>query len=175
MATPKVRARWLRGALVGVASAAMTAGAHTAAGGGLPNGGALIMSLLACATVGTLIGCLRVDGWAATSTALGAAQVLGHTALVTAGHHHGGTALDLTASMTATHIGAAVILGLAITAAEYLYLVCSSVLCWLRLFTMRAPRHAVRVVRRTVNVVAAQPVLTTGLGMRAPPRMAATA
>jgi hypothetical protein len=157
----------------------MTAGAHSAAGGGLPNGGALVMSLLACATVGTLLGCIRVDGrgagWAATSTALCAAQLLGHTALVTAGHHHGGPALDLNASMTATHIGAAVILGLAITASEYLYLVCSSVLCWLRLFTMRAPRHAARVVRRTPNIVVTQPVLTTGLGMRAPPRMAATA
>ncbi len=62
------------------------------------------------------------------------------------------------------------VLGVAITAAEYLYVVCSSVLCWLRLFfAMRAPRHAVLIVRRTVNDVAVAPVFTTGLGMRAPP------
>lgn len=179
VATPKVRARWLRGTLVGATSATVTVAAHSAAGGGLPSGGALIIALLACATAGTLAGCLRVDGrgagWMVTATALGIAQWLGHVTLALAGHHHGGSALDLNASMIATHIGAAAILAVAITAAEYLYVVCSSVLCWLRLFAMRAPRHLPRIVRRTANVLAVQPVFATGLGMRAPPRAAATA
>lgn len=179
MGTPKSRARWLRGALVGVTSAAMTVGAHAAAGGGTPNGGALIISLLACATVGAMVGCLRLEGrgasWLVTTAALCAAQLVGHATLVATGHQHAGSGLDLSPSMAATHIGAAVILGVAITATEYLYVVCSSVLCWLRLFTLRALLPAARLTRRTTNVVVVQLVFTTGLGMRAPPWTVATA
>lgn len=174
MGTPKSRARWLRGALVGVTSAAMTVGAHAEAGGGIPNGGALIISLLACATVGTMIGCLRLEGrgasWLATTAALCAAQLLGHATLVAAGHQHADSALGLSPSMAATHIGAAVILGVAITAAEHLYVVCSSVLCWLRLCTAatRAPvSQALRAF--TSNVVAQSVLRCSGVGMRAPP------
>ena len=71
--------------------------------------------------------------------------------------------------MIAAHAVAAVILGLAISAAEYLYIVCSSVLCWLRLFAGHTPRPVPRVRRRATKVVAVRPVLVTGLGMRAPP------
>ena len=137
------------------------------------------MALLACVTVGTMLSFVRADGRAAavlaTTTALCAAQLVGHATLTTAGHLHPGGAVDMDASMAATHVGAAVILGVAITAAEYLYVVCSSVLCWLRLFAMRALRHAVLLVRRTANDVAVAPVFTTGLGMRAPPRVVAAA
>lgn len=180
MVTPKSRARWFSGALVGMTSAVMTVGAHIAAGGGIPNGGALIISLLACATAGTMVGCLRLEGggprWLGTATALGSAQLLGHVALVATGHqHHGGAGLAPSPSMIATHAGAAVLLGVAITAAEYLYVVCSSVLCWLRLFAMQAPRPAPRLIRRMTNAVAIQPVFATGLGMRAPPWTASTA
>lgn len=164
----------------------MTGGAHAGAGGALPSGGASVMALLACVTVGTLLSFVRVDGRGAallaTTTALCAAQLVGHATLTTAGHQHAGSAFDhaggafdLDASMAAAHLGAAVVLGVAITAAEYLYVVCSSVLCWLRLFAMRAPRHAVLIVRRTVNDVVVPPVFTTGLGMRAPPRVIAAA
>lgn len=157
----------------------MTVGAHAGAGGALPSGGASVMALLACVTVGTLLSFVRVDGRGAallaTTTALCAAQLVGHATLTTAGHQHAGSAFDMDVSMAAAHLGAAVVLGVAITAAEYLYVVCSSVLCWLRLFAMRAPRHAVLIVRRTVNDVAVAPVFTTGLGMRAPPRVIAAA
>jgi len=157
----------------------MTVGAHAGAGGALPSGGASVMALLACVTVGTLLSFVRVDGRGAalmaTTTALCAAQLVGHATLTTAGHRHAGSAFDMDASMAAAHLGAAVVLGVAITAAEYLYVVCSSVLCWLRLFAMRAPRHAVLIVRRTVNDVVVAPVFTTGLGMRAPPRVIAAA
>ncbi|CAA0131595.1 Uncharacterised protein [Mycolicibacterium vanbaalenii] len=179
MGSPTSRARGLRGALVGVASSVMTVGAHAAAGGGVPLGGALVISLLVCATIGTAIGFLRLESrsarWLATTAALCAAQFLGHVVLVATGHHHAGSALGMSPSMAASHIGAAVVLGVAITSAEYLYVVCSSVLCWLRLFSLRAPRPAVRTVRRTTNIVAVQPVFTTGLGMRAPPRLVAAA
>ena len=179
MGSPRARARWLRGALVGVTSAVMTAGAHGAAGGGIPGGGALVIALLACATVGAVVGGLRLQGrragWVATTSGLGVAQLLGHAALMTAGHRHGGGLLDMDTSMAAAHLGAAVILGIAITAAEYLYVVCSSVLCWLRLFTMRALRPVARPPRRTSKIVVVAPVLVTGLGMRAPPRVVAAA
>ena len=77
--------------------------------------------------------------------------------------------------MTAVHIGAAVLLGGAIVAVEHLYAVCSSVLCWLRLFARRTPRPVARIRRRASNVVAPRPVLAAGLGMRAPPGAVATA
>lgn len=173
MGTPKSRARSLRGGLVGIASAVMTIGAHAAAGGGVPSGGALVMSLLACATLGTAVGSLRLAGrrarQLATVAALCAAQLLGHAILVAAGHQHG-SAQDLSASMTATHLATAVILAVAITAVEHLYLVCASVLCWLRLFAA-AERAAAKQLRRVVaRGFAAQSALRCpGLGMRAPP------
>jgi hypothetical protein len=77
--------------------------------------------------------------------------------------------------MIAAHAVAAVVLGAAISAAEYLYVVCTSVLCWLRLFTLREPRPTARVRRRPTNVVVVRTVLATGLGMRAPPLAVATA
>lgn len=173
------RARWLRGALVGIASAVMTIGAHTAGGGGIPGGGALVISLLTCVTAGAVVGCLRIEGRGAsrlaTATALCAAQLLGHATLAASGHQHVGDAQGLSPTMAATHIGAAVILGVAITAAEYLYVVCTSVLCWLRLFATRALRPAVLFVRRFANAVVVEPVFVTGLGMRAPPRTVAAA
>jgi hypothetical protein len=179
MRTPKARARWARGALVGVSSATMTAGAHAAAGGGLPSGSALVAVLLVCATVGAMVGALRVEGraarWSATAAGLGVAQFLGHLVLSAAGHHHGGLEVTPGPSMIAAHAVAAVILGAAISAAEYLYVVCSSVLCWLRLFAMRTARPVARLRRRATNVVVVRPVLATGLGMRAPPLVFATA
>ena len=72
--------------------------------------------------------------------------------------------------MIAAHAGAAVVLGIAISAVEHLYLVCSSVLRWLRLFATVTPRPAPpRTRRRTNNVVAQSLLWHTGLGMRAPP------
>ena len=178
MRTPKARARWARGALVGGSSAVMTIGAHAAAGAGLPHGSALILTLLLCATVGALAASVRVQGrvcgWTATTAALGAAQFLGHASLAVTGHHPDGFDVIPGPSMIAAHTAAAVILGAAISAAEYLYVVCSSVLCWLRLFASSAPRPVPRVRRRATEVVAVRPVLVTGLGMRAPPRGFAT-
>ncbi|UNB52997.1 hypothetical protein [Mycolicibacterium sp. YH-1] len=177
MSTPKSRARWVRGALVGASSAVVTTGAHSAAGGGMPRGAALLIALLVCAAVGALCGCARFDGRASrplsTAAALGAAQLLGHVSLAMAGgHHHGGDWLGLSPSMLATHAAAAVLLAVAITAVEHLYVVCCSVLCWLRLFAISAAEPVSRPSCRMTSVVVARPVLHfPGLGMRAPPRL----
>lgn len=178
MPTPKTRARRVRGVLVGASSAVTTVGAHVAAGGGLPHGAALVLALMLCATVAALLARVRIESrgarWLATTAALGAAQGLGHLALTVTDHQHG-DCLVPGPSMTALHLGAAVVLGGAIAAAEYLYVVCSSVLCWLRLFARRAPRPAARIRRQITNVIVVRPVLASGMGMRAPPRTAVTA
>lgn len=78
--------------------------------------------------------------------------------------------------MVAAHAVAAVVLGVAISAVEHLYVVCASVLCWLRLFATAAARPAARGVRRTADAAVAQCVLLlSGLGMRAPPTGTVTA
>jgi len=173
--TPTARARGLRAALVGVSAAAATTGAHAAASGVFPHGAALMAALLVCATAGAAAAGIRLNNRHAQRlgviAALGATQLLGHLTLaVTGGHHGGGHGLDLGPSMLAAHAAAAVVLGVAIVAVEHLYLVCSSVLRWLRLFATRTPRPTpARIRRRTNNVVAQSLLWHTGPGMRAPP------
>jgi hypothetical protein len=78
--------------------------------------------------------------------------------------------------MLAAHAAAAVLLGLVISAAEYLYVVCTSVLCWLRLFAAAATRPAPRVLRRIrTGLVVESVMLQAGLGVRAPPAAFASA
>jgi hypothetical protein len=171
--TPARRAHWLRAALVGVCAAVSTTGAHAAASGMFPRGAALVAALLVCATSGAAAAGLRLQNRRGQLfgliAALSAAQLLGHLTLTTAGHH-GGLGLGMTPTMIAAHAAAAVVLGLAIGAVEHLYLVCSSVLRWLRLFAAFTPRPAPpRAKRRTNNVVAQSLLWRTGLGMRAPP------
>ncbi|KUI38643.1 hypothetical protein AU197_22840 [Mycobacterium sp. IS-1590] len=181
MNTPKSRARWVRGGLVGACSALLTATAHTIAGGRLPGGSALVVAVLVCATVGAAVARPGLDGRYARLLgvvgALSLAQFFGHLAFVVAGGHvHSATALGLTPAMVAAHVGAAVVLGAAIAAVEYLYVVCVSVLQWLRLFATSGPRPRVRRVHRVVKTVVAESVLFSyGLGMRAPPLRSATA
>ena len=171
MTITRARASWLRGALVGACSTVVTMTAHAAAGGGLPHGGGLLVALLlVCATTGAAVGGIALEGRRSRLLgivgALGLAQVLGHLTLVVVGGHH----MELTPAMVASHAAAAVVLGVAITAAEYLYVVCASVLCWLRLFATPAARSTPFVPRRVANVFVARPVLLrSGLGMRAPP------
>ncbi len=178
MTSPTTRARGLRAAVVGVSAAAGTTGAHAAASGSFPHGAALMAALLVCATAGAAAAGIRLHNRHAQRlgliAALGAAQLLGHLTLAMTGGHHGGQdgslGLDMSPSMLAAHAAAAVVLGVAIGAVEHLYLVCSSVLRWLRLFATRTPRPAPKRIRRHTNNVVAQSLLwRTGLGMRAPP------
>ncbi len=175
MNTPESRARRVRGCLVGVCSAVLTATAHTFAGGQLPRGSALIVAMLVCATVGAVAARPVLDGRRARVIAvvgaLSVAQVLGHLVIVVAGGHvHAAAALGLTPAMGAAHIGAAIALGAAIAAVEFLYVVCVSVLQWLRIFsTIAVPPHARRLDREVKTVVAESVLVSYGLGMRAPP------
>ena len=178
MSTPKSRARWVRGALVGACSAVVTVGAHAAAGGVVPQGGRLIAAMLVCAIVGAVLSAAPLDSRSGRLLgvvgALTAAQSLGHLTLMASAAHQHSDAPGLTPSMAAAHLAAAVILGVAINSVEYLYVVCESVLCWLRLFAMPASRPAARLVPLAPRDVVTQSVLRcSGLGMRAPPRPAA--
>lgn len=148
----------------------MTTGAHAAGGGGLPRGPALIVVLLICLTAGALATCVRSDrgAYAATAAALCGAQLSGHLAMTMAAHHHGGA---LGWSMAAAHLGAALLLAAAITSVEFLYAVCVSVLCWVRLFARRAPRPSAPRTRYRVTTVRPRPVPIGGTGMRAPPAL----
>lgn len=163
----------MRGGLVGACSALTAAIAHTAAGGAPPAGSSAVMLLMLCATLGAAVGGLNPQTRAARAAlltaGLGAGQGLGHVALaLTSGHHH--TAGLSTAPMLALHAAAAVGLGLVVGAAEYLYVVCASVLCWLRIFTAGRIRPADRNPWWPTDAVVARPVLLrAGLGMRAPP------
>lgn len=180
MSTPKSRARWVRGALVGTCSAVVTVGAHGAAGGAVPQGGRLIAAMLVCAIVGAVLSAAPLESRSGRLLgvigALTVAQSLGHfTLMASAAHHHSDT-LGVAPSMAAAHLAAAVILGVAINSVEYLYVVCESVLCWLRLFAIAASRPAARLLPLAPSDFVAQSVLRcSGLGMRAPPRHAALA
>lgn len=181
VSTPRTRARRLRGGLVGGCSALLTVGAHTAVDDRLPHGAALMVVLLLCATAGAAVGTATKGRGHGTLlgvvAALGGTQLLGHWALaVFGGHQHGLAALGMSPSMAAAHAAAAVVLGLAIAAVEYLFVVCESVLCWLRLFTLGAVCATSRARSCTTNNVVAQSVLLrSGLGMRAPPSAFASA
>lgn len=182
MSTPRSRARRIAGALVGGCSAVLTVAAHAAAGGGLPRGAQLVCALLVCALAG---GALTRFGSVGERSrpgqlvaALLLAQLAGHATLGwAAGPHHPGphpAGLGVTPAMLAAHLAAAVLLGLLIGAAEYLYVVGTSVLCWLRLFTFGAPRPQPRQRRRSpVDVVVQSVLRSRGLGMRASPSIAA--
>ncbi len=169
MNSSAARARHLRGALIGVASTLLTTGAHAAAGGGVPRGPAFVVVLLICLTAGALAGSVRSDRgkYAVTAAAMCGAQVTGHLALTLAAHHHG----VLGWSMAAAHLGAALLVAAAITSVEFLYAVCVSVLCWLRLFALRAPRPPAPRIRYRATIARPRPVPIGGTGMRAPPAL----
>jgi hypothetical protein len=154
----------------------VTTAAHIGGGGTGPQGGALLLVLLVCATAGAVVGGLRMESrrirLIGVVLALGLAQFVGHLVMVVAGgHRHADVIFGLTAPMVVAHAAAAAVLGIAITAAEYLYVVAATVVRWLRLFATAVLSPAARgPVRRPVNVPAVQSVrLCTGLGMRAPP------
>lgn len=163
----------VRGTLVGACSALLTAAAHAAAGGSVLGTPVLLLALL-CGTVGAAVSTVRLDGRTAQiltlAAALGLAQATGHVTLAAAAHHgaHGATPPLL---MVSAHLLATVGLAAMISLAEYLYAVCGSVLCWLRLFVLHRGRPRPQRPVRARPVLMRRPVLLRcGLGMRAPPR-----
>ena len=180
MSTPRSRAQNLRGGLVGVCSAVVTAGAHTSAGGELPGGAALVAAVLVCATSGAILRRFRFQERRSRVVgvvgALAVAQLFGHLTFVVTGGHHHAEQFGLTGAMVAAHALAALALGAAISAVEYLYVVCSSVLRWLRVYAALATRPPSVSLRFTIKTLVAESVLlNSGLGMRAPPGRFATA
>ncbi|MGW4099355.1 hypothetical protein [Mycobacterium sp. NPDC004974] len=173
MSTSAKHAARLRGGLVGACSALTATVAHTAAGGMAPTSSPLIVLLLLCAALGAAVGGLNPQTRSARTgvlvAGLGAGQLVGHFALAMSGGHHHAASL-LTAPMLGMHVAAAVGLGVVIGMAEYLFVVCVSVLCWLRIFAAARLRPLDRALWWPSNVVVARPVLLrAGLGMRAPP------
>lgn len=171
VSTPTSRAVVLRGSLVGVCSALFTLAAH-AAGGGAPTGTPMSLMILMCATVGAAVSTVTVERYLTKvmmlAGAVTAAQVLGHVAL-SAASHHGVHDAPLSTPMVFSHLFAAVTLAILIALAEFLYQVCGSVLCWLRLVAIHRGRsHAPLLLGRHV-VMIRQTLLRSGLGMRAPP------
>ncbi|MBO0681268.1 hypothetical protein JRC04_27715 [Mycolicibacterium sp. S2-37] len=173
MSTAAFRAGAVCGALVGVCSALLTAAAHAAVAGSMPSGAAAAMVLLISGSVGAISGAAAITRSRTHAGVLAAAlvvgQILGHVALSLG---HGGHDLLPSAPMLAAHAAAAVALGVLISLVSHLYVVCASVLCWLSLVFVHRSRPAPRPIRET-KVVVARPVLFhSGLGMRAPPRLA---
>ncbi|MGB3483300.1 MAG: hypothetical protein WBB07_13930 [Mycobacterium sp.] len=169
MSTPTSRAAVLRGTLVGACSVLMTAAAHTA-GGGSAHGTALALLLLIGAAIGAVVSAISVERhWvsvAASAGALGLVQVVGHTAM-SAAAHHGATPSTL---MVGAHLVATVAVAVLLTLVEFLYLVCGSVLCWLRLVIVHRGRPRLPAGGAFASVVVRPVRLCPGLGMRAPPR-----
>ncbi len=168
-----VRAGYLRGALIGVCSAGVSAVAHGSAGGPMPSGPALMLLIMACAAVGAAAsgvffargGCpllLRVS-------ALAAGQAAGHLALSVSALGHSHCADLLTAQMLAAHGAAVPVCGLLIGLAERLYVVCVSALSWLTVFFIDRSRPVAAAVRRPTKIVVLQSVVSRAVGTRAPP------
>ena len=175
MSSPAVRARGLRGGLVGVCSALLATAAHTAGGAELPGGAAWVLVVLACAAVGALSSSRplerRVGRIPTLSAALVLGQTAGHLVLGAAAHH----ACPLTPSlpMLLTHGLAAVACAVLVSLVEHLYGVCGQLLCWLRLFHRAEPPPAVAVPWWPTATVAVRRVAIAPVGTRAPPRCAA--
>ena len=176
MSTTRSRAASLRGVLVGGCAGLVTALVHALGGGEMPTGPTLVALVLTCATVGAGVGTLDPTGRRSRALlvilALLLCQSLGHVTLAVVGHHHSESLV--TAPMFALHAGAAIGMGVLIGGAEYLYVVCSSVVSWLRRFATTVHTPAVASVHRPPIVVVPPPVPVAALGMRAPPRLLAS-
>ena len=168
---PTARVGALRGALVSVISMLLTAVAHAAAGGS-PAGTPLLLLAIACATVGaiatTYTPVSHTAKIAAMVGALGGAQAVGHVTLAAA-EHHGLHLMTPSAPMLVAHVLATLALASVITLTEFLYQVCWSVLCWLRLVVLHRSRPAGPVLRYHATPPVQSALFRSGMGMRAPP------
>jgi len=177
MSTAAARTGNMRGGLVGVCSATISAAAHTVAGGALPSGAALVLVILVCAVVGAAAGRVSADRRGVHTgflvAALLAGQFLGHLAFaVTASHHHGRP--HMSPSMAAAHAVGALVCAVLIGLAEHLYVVATTVLSWLAVYAINRCRPVVRDIRSWANPPVLQPlILNSGGGTRGPPRGAA--
>lgn len=167
---------YLRGALIGVCSAGVSALAHGSAGGPMPSGPALVLLVIACAMVGASAsgvffawgGChplFRVG-------ALTAGQIAGHCVLVVSSHGHAHCAETVTPRMLLAHGAAVPLCALLIGLAERLFVVCLSALSWRTVFLVDRSRTAATAVLRSNRVFSLQNIIPRSVGSRAPPALA---
>lgn len=175
MSSPLARAGHLRGVLVGVCAAGASAVAHGVGGGELPSGGSLALFLLGCATVGAASSSIQVGGRARhllyLCAVLAVGQTFGHLALTIAAQSHVHCLPTLSPQMMLAHGAATTASALLIGLVERLYVVCASVLCWLRLVAVSADVPTTVAVRWPAKAVVAQCVVLSTRGPRAPPRL----
>lgn len=175
MSSPLGRAGRLRGALVGVCAAGSSAVAHGVGGGELPSGGSLALFLVACATVGAASSSIHVGGRARhllyLCAALAAGQTFGHLALTVAAQTHIHCLPTVSPQMMLAHGAAAAVCALLIGVVERLYVVCASVLCWLRIVAVSTDSPTAVAVRWPTKTLVAQCIVLSTRGPRAPPRL----
>lgn len=153
-------------------SATVSTAVHGSAGGQLPSGGALVLVVLACAVIGAGTSCVSSDGARhhimVLVAALSAGQFVGHVVLVfVGGHHHDERSFAPT--MLAAHSAAVLACAVLISLAEYLYLVCASVLCWLMVFTANSIDVTTAVRFHAKTAVWQRILASLANGTRAPP------
>lgn len=105
----------LRGVAAGALTAALSAAAHSTAGGGLPSGAASAFLLLVAVTIGALAAATRrAAHFPALVALLALGQLLGHAVLAAIGHSHAAApgspwGVMVAAHVTAVAVGAALI------------------------------------------------------------------
>jgi hypothetical protein len=108
----------LRGAAVGILTAALATAAHAAAGGGAPSGAAVVQLALLALAIGSFAATLSGgDRLVILITVMTAGQVLAHVLLSAASHHHGAPS---TVVMLAAHAAALVVVAGLVTVGEHL-------------------------------------------------------
>ncbi|WP_415394736.1 hypothetical protein ACMTN4_23215 [Rhodococcus globerulus] len=163
----------LRGGFVGGTSGAVSLAAHALGGGGMaPSQSAVVLLLLACASVGAVVASIdtRRSPTAALALMLAAGQAIGHTTLTIASDHQHGVVPSL--PMLAAHIAAVGVCAAAIHGAERGYVVAASTVATIVAVLLRpwAPQHSPLTVRTRYRAkVVLRQLLTSGLGTRGPP------
>lgn len=182
VADRQISAVQVRGTCVGAVSGAVSVCAHGLGSGTMdamrsstPSAGSILLLTVACGVLGAIVADLQTPrrDWLFLCATLGAGQVLGHTMLALhSGHAH---APSFGTGMLAAHAGAVVVSAAVIRAVEFAYRIAMTVWERVRLLAgSPAPvlRHAL-----TASVVreadARQMVLTSGVGTRGPPLVAA--
>lgn len=163
----------LRGAFVGGTSGAVSLAAHALGGGGMaPSQSAVVLLILACASVGAVVSSVDIRRSPAIALVLmlAAGQAIGHTTLAIASDHQHGLVPSL--PMLAAHIAAVGVCAAAIRGAERGYVVAASTVATLVAVLLRPwapqPPSVTARTRYRAKVVLRQ-LLTSGLGTRGPP------
>lgn len=163
----------LRGAFVGGTSGAVSVAAHALGGGSMaPSESAVVLLILACASVGAVVTSIDTRRSPALLLALmlAAGQAIGHATLTIASDHQHGLLLSL--PMLAAHIAAVGVCAVLIRGAEHGYVVAASTVAAIVAVLLRpwAPEPSPFTARTRYRAkVVLRQLLTSGLGTRGPP------